>query len=513
MMQQSAKSKSHQQSSENVRELFEHIHRAGIFDDSKDVADLVPLKSIADIKKQYEQARYGRDFNIGKFTVEHFHDLKVINPLDYKTSPNYSMSEHITSLWPSLTQQAKISYGSLLALPKPYIVPGNRFREQFYWDSYFTMLGLAADDRWDMIENMTENMVYMLDKAGIIPNANRTYLMSRSQPPVFSHIVRLVTERTGDGLEKYLPQLMKEYDFWNSGIHRLNQEISAVNRTVRLPTGEIMNRYYDKEYAPRPESYSEDVKTAKSTERDSADVYRNLRAAAESGWDFSSRWMKDPYRLNTVHTIDIVPVDLNCLLYDLEVTIADAYSVSNKAEEMNYREKANNRRETIDRYFWHYDDGFYYDYDFVTGNQTKRSSLTAVFPLWSGIASKDQARQVAGRLKRDFLVDGGLLTTLIDSGHQWDAPNGWAPLIWVAIQGLRKYEYNELADEVKHRWLTANERIYRKTGKMVEKYNVRDTDSLAGGGEYDLQDGFGWTNGVAQALMAEKPDRGKNRRF
>ncbi|MCL2037530.1 alpha,alpha-trehalase TreF [Candidatus Saccharibacteria bacterium] len=488
---------------ELLGELFAHVQKARIFPDGKTFADMVPSREALAIRDEYDLGKDDPDFDLTEFVARHFYEFQTDGSADYQTNPNDTMAEHITELWDVLTRKANKDYGSLIALPKSYIVPGGRFQEQFYWDSYFVMLGLAADGRWDMIENMIGNFAYMIKRLGYIPTANRTYFLSRSQPPFFVHMVRLLANHSGDKIWlKYLPALLTEYRFWVKGYRRLDKEVSAVNRVVRMPGSEVLARYYDQRKAPRPESFREDVVTNAETERE---IYLHLRAAAESGWDFSSRWLDDPDDLATIRTADIVAVDLNCLLYDLEIAIAETYGLLKSLPlQKKFQKKADKRRAAIDRYFWHHDDGFYYDYDFDRGQQTGRATLAAVFPLWSGVASDEQARRVAERLEQDFLVKGGLLTTLVDSGQQWDAPNGWAPLIWVAVQGLRNYGYNDLAEEIRKRWLAINEKVYRATGKMVEKYNVRDSDSLGGGGEYPLQDGFGWTNGVARAFLAEE---------
>ena len=132
-----------------------------------------------------------------------------------------------------------------------------------------------------------------------------------------------------------------------------------------------------------------------------------------------------------------------------------------------------------------------------------RPSLAAAAPLYFGLATAEQGQATAAKLGRDFLKSGGFVTTNFRSGQQWDGPNGWPPLEWLTIEGVRRYGRADLANEARRRWLELNERTYRATGRMVEKYDVLDPSKRAGGGEYDAQDGFGWTNGVALALLAQ----------
>jgi alpha,alpha-trehalase len=386
-------------------------------------------------------------------------------------------------------------------------VPGGRFSEQFYWDSYFIMLGLAADKKWDMIEGMMKNYTYMIRKFGFIPTANRTYFLSRSQPPFFSHMVRLLARHKGRRvLVEYLPYMLAEYRFWMKGRSELKkEEYKAYRRVAEMPNGLLLNRYYDNKTTPRPESHHEDTLAASSSpDRDANRLYLHLRAAAESGWDFSSRWFLDQNDIRTVHTADIIPVDLNSLLYHLEQTIAEAYRlVLNTAASHRFLLAAERRARALQEYCWDETAGFFVDYNFHQGKATGVFSLAAVFPLYTRIASSAQAKCVARRIKQDFLKEGGLVTTLANNGQQWDSPNGWAPLQYVAIEGLRNYGYHELADEIKHRWLSVNEKVFREKGKMIEKYDVVGDSGEGGGGEYPLQDGFGWTNGVAAVLLDE----------
>jgi alpha,alpha-trehalase len=272
-----------------------------------------------------------------------------------------------------------------------------------------------------------------------------------------------------------------------------------------MPDGTMMGRYFDNKKTPRPESLREDIDTAELAKLDDSEkLFLDLRAAAESGWDFSSRWFTDPDDISTIHTTDIVPVDLNCLLYHLEMTIAETYqAMLQPLLARKYRRLAEHRKAAITKYMWDEKEQFFVDYNFRSGKRTGRITLAGVFPLFTKVATPAQAKAVAERLEKDFLKDGGLITTLIETDQQWDSPNGWAPLQWVAIQGLREYGYHGLADKIKAAWVDSCQYVYKKKAKMVEKYNVVEPHKLSGGGEYTLQDGFGWTNGVLAALLAE----------
>lgn len=492
--------------------LFYAVQNEAIFTDSKTFVDCIPKYDVSAILTKYKQLKNPNDKNqLKEFVLENF----IVPSNGKKYVPDsLPINEHINDLWNVLIRNPdKPSIGTYIPLPKPYIVPGGRFQEIYYWDSYFTMLGLQADGKIDMIRNMIDNFAYLIDKFGFIPNGNRTYYLGRSQAPFFTEMVELLSESDGEKtFTKYLPEMQKEYNFWMNGDSLLNKKHPAYRRVVLLSNGEILNRYWDDRNSPRSESYREDVMTGKVAQKNNrkikpTEVYRNLRAGAESGWDFSSRWLTkigNEYPLYTIHTTDFIPVDLNCLIYKMELTLAKAYEIqNNKKESINYLTKAKKRAKAIIQYCWNKNGKFFFDYNFKENKQSNAFTLAGTFPLYVKIADNNQAKSVADVLERKFLCTGGLSTTIVLTSQQWDAPNGWAPLQWVSINGLRNYGFTFLADSCKKNWLKTNELVYNKTFKLTEKYNVMEPGKIGEGGEYAGQDGFGWSNGVYQKLSKE----------
>jgi alpha,alpha-trehalase len=483
----------------SLGELFEKVQLLPVFPDSKTFVDCTPKSDLSSIHDRYEAEKNSKDFDLTTFVHEHF-ILPKNYATDYTSDRHLPVSEHIENLWDVLTRQPEESHNSLIPLPHSYVVPGGRFREIYYWDSYFTMLGLQVSKRVDLIENMVDNFADLIDRFGYIPNGNRTYYLDRSQPPFFACMVNLLSEEKENILIKYLPWLQREHDFWMNGSNGLSTEKKSNRRVVLLPGGSILNRYCDGNVFPRPEAYKEEVSWSKNV-RDKKAMYLNLRGACESGWDFSSRWYKNEDDFSSIHTTDIIPVDLNCLLHYMEQTIANAYEISGDlSASSKFKTLAGKRAEAIHKYCWNKEKGFYFDYDWRENKQKEWLTVAAAFPLYFGLASEKQAQSVADILKEKFLCNGGLLTTIKTTNQQWDAPNGWAPLQWIGIQGLAKYGFTDLAKEIAARWMNINKKVYENTGKMMEKYNVTDTNLKAGGGEYPAQDGFGWTNGVYLAL-------------
>jgi len=485
-----------------LNELFTQVQLQQVFPDGKTFPDCLPRFPLDDINKRYLAQRGLPSFNLAAFVHDNFYP-PVVYGKEYKADVSEPVQKHIEELWDVLTRMPDAEKGSLLPLPKPYIVPGGRFGEIYYWDSYFTMLGLQVSGRVEMIQNMVDNFAYLIDTIGYIPNGNRTYFKGRSQPPFFALMVQLLKEEKGNGiLVQYLPQLKKEYAFWMTGKNELEEDNTAVAHIVCLPGGALLNRYWDEHDTPRPESYKEDVELAHEAAQPPTDLFRNLRAAAESGWDFSSRWFKSPGHFASINTTNIIPVDLNCLMYYLEYTLSEASMLAGKKQEaFAWSIQAAKRKTTIETYCWNERQNFFTDYDFADKSLKDDITMAGMFPLFFGIATASQAEKASIVLHTKLLKAGGCIASTETTGQQWDSPNGWAPLQYIAIKGLEHYGMHNLAAEVAKRWLDLNIKVYKSTGKLMEKYNVVDTDLLAGGGEYPSQDGFGWTNGVLLKLM------------
>jgi len=509
-------------------QLFADVQLQRVFPDGKTFVDCTPKRKVADIMYDYGLMK-GTGMDLKKFVADNFH-LPPAPPSIQYVQPEKDAAMHIRNLWNALRRDADVSPrwegksgngNSLLALPYPYVVPGGRFREIYYWDSYFTMLGLKVSGRADLIQSMVKNFDYLIQRFGHIPNGNRTYYLSRSQPPFFCLMVELLAGIKGSTVYKdYLISMEAEYAYWMQGAEGLKPG-TARNRVVRMSGGELMNRYWDDSDQPRQESYRQDVETGQEAadelamrikvaspeklkailDQKKADTYRELRAGACSGWDFSCRWFTDTAKLSTTETTQMIPVDLNCLLYTMETIIARAAKITGKVKTASaFQQRAARRKAAILKYCWSEEQQFFVDYRFAENSPSDRITAAGMYPLFVKIATPQQAAAAAGTLQRSLLKAGGIVSTPHFTGQQWDAPNGWAPLQWTAIRGLENYGNRALAADIARRWYDLNTAVYQRTGKMMEKYNVVDTHLEAGGGEYPGQDGFGWTNGVYLAL-------------
>ncbi|MFT4203593.1 MAG: alpha,alpha-trehalase TreF [Chitinophagaceae bacterium] len=479
----------------DYKDLFVDVQMRRLFPDNKTFADATPMSPTDSIAGWFAAYRTDNGFKLDTFVQNHFRLTAV--PTTKNIEATKSVVKHIEDLWNVLERRPDTEEqpSSRIPLPHGYIVPGGRFQEVYYWDSYFTMLGLEESGKLELIAHILDNFAYLVDTYGHIPNGNRSYFLSRSQPPYFALMVSLLAQHNGDSvIVHYLPQLQKEYDYWMD-------KRSGTSHKVVLRDGSVLNRYWDQKTTPREESFYEDSSLAVG-KSNRALLYRNLRSGAESGWDFSTRWFADGQHLATINTTDILPVDLNCLLYNLEKTLQKGYALSgNTKKSLAFSRLARNRKRAIEKYFYNKKDGWYYDYIISRKRLSTEKTIAGITPFFFKIPHIGKITQAEAIVQKDFLKPGGIVTTLRHSGQQWDAPNGWAPLQWITISALNNYKEKDLAKTIATRWMKLNTQVFENTGKLMEKYNVEDTSLTAGGGEYPSQDGFGWTNGVLLKLV------------
>ncbi|AQS88737.1 hypothetical protein NCH01_01270 [Neoasaia chiangmaiensis] len=491
--------------------LFAAIGGAHIFPDFKTAADATPDAAPTTLVQEWRAAQKQPNFDLKAFVNAHFTPSPVAE-VSYKHNANENIFDYIDGMWGVLTRgpDKPVAYSSRLPLPYLYVVPGGRFSELYYWDSYFTMIGLYESGRFDLMRDMVKDMASQLDRYAHIPNGTRTYYLSRSEPPFFALMVDLLANHDGQGVyTTFLPELQREYDYWMDGAGNLAPG-HAYRHVVRLADGTLLNRHWDDLDTPRDESYPEDVATANSARRPPEEVYRDLRAGGETGWDFSSRWLSDGHDMASIHTTDIATIEVNCLVAHLEQTLAHAYALSGDNKRSGeYDHLAAARIDAVRRLMWSADRQAFFDYDWKAQRQTTVLSAATVVPLFLHMATQAQADGVAATVQGTLLKAGGIMATDRHSGQQWDAPNGWAPLEWMAIKGFKTYGNDRLAEDIAQRWMTRVIATYEKSGVLLEKYDVEATTISptggGGGGEYPMQIGFGWTNGTLLGLMNGYP--------
>jgi alpha,alpha-trehalase len=438
----------------------------------------------------------------------------------------------------------------LLYLPNPYVVPGGRFNEMYGWDSYFIIRGLLQDGRLDLARDMVENFFFELDYYGGFLNANRTYYLTRSQPPFLSSMIMAVdeggksSEVAGQArlawLAKAYPYAVKDYNLWT--------------HTPHLAGDTGLSRYYDFGDGPVPEMADDPVfyrrvvsylvthpdphqaylvhsalggpsttlmgpvftldlcdagnagsnQGCEPAERLSltSDYYKGDRSMRESGFDVAFRF--GPYSGSTHH---YAAVCLNSLLYKVEKDLEQMSTrLGHNQESKEWGERARKRRELVNKYLWNHERGLYFDYDFEHGKQSAYVYITTFYPLWGGLASSQQAQAVMRNVK-PFEQPGGLAMSTQESQGQWDYPYGWAPTQLIAIEGLRRYGDTEDANRISYNFLSMILDNFRRDGTIREKYNVvtRSSEVRVSAGYQQNVIGFGWTNGVFLVFLHALP--------
>jgi len=503
-------------------QLFHDVQMQQIFADPKTFPDCTPKRKIAAIMYDYGLAK-GPAMDLKKFVDNNFMVPPAPPQINY-IQQEKDLVKHANNLWGVLSREADVSPRwegneangmSRLALPYPYVISGGAFSEVHYADSYFILLGLKASKNVALIENMVKNFDYLIYNFGHVPEGARTYYLSRSGLPMFCMMVDMLAGLKGKNIyRKYLPSLLKEYDYWMDGSYGLKKG-AAARHVVRLQSGEILNRYWDAETTARCENYKLDTETADTAALDLAmlikvaseeklkeilndkkeHTYRNLRAAAESGWEQNERWLKDDGKLSGIQTTAIIPVDLNALMYHMETVIATALKASGKTKQASlFTQKAAGRRKAILKYCWNGDKGFFVDYNFEASQQQEAINAAGLFPLFVKLATNAQAAAVAKILEKSLLKPGGITASV----QQDNVYYATAPIQWIAYMGLRNYNQQALAKNIVQGWTTLVEKTYSATGRLKRMYPMANAEPIP---EVNPStEAFGSTNGVYLAM-------------
>lgn len=408
--------------------------------------------------------------------------LPLRGPADLTADDVREARDYIRDFWKQLERYHPVDDESLIGLPKPYLVPAYEkghafdFNEMYYWDSYFMVQGMQDAEHEELVKGILEDLLALFSRFKVIPNASRTYLMGRSQPPFLTTLIMEVYEAYQPGeawLKKAIAVAKQEYQTVWLGTKKPNERLVYQG----------LSRYYDT-------NYLHDL------------------AEAESGWDMTPRFSRK--------ALNFLPVDLNSLLYKYETDFAQvAHQLGNNDEAAVWEAAAAARKKAMNGLMWDKLRGMYYDYNFVRGKRGSTSSLAAYFPMWAGLASKQQAAALVKSLRR-FENKGGLATTdVLPVGQfvigsmptQWAYPNGWAPLQYIVIRGLERYGYHDDARRLAMKWLRTNLDWFKEHGLFLEKYNVVSPDKPPVKGVYPSQTGFGWTNAVFERFCQDYIDQ------
>ncbi|XP_075695034.1 trehalase [Rhinoderma darwinii] len=510
-------------------EILHHVQLAKIFSDDKHFVDMGLLDNPDKIRTTFldllnsstsgivDQKKLIQFLNTS-FT-QPGKEFEEWDPLDWHKNPNFlshitdpelrSWAADLNDLWKSLGRKISGKVKDLpdrhsqIYVPNPVVVPGGRFREFYYWDSYWVINGLLLSEMYDTARGMIENFLYMVDSYGFIPNGGRVYYLNRSQPPFLTLMMEsyMAHHHNVTFLRESINLMAKEYDFWMT---KRSVSVQQYGKNYTL------NRYYVPVGGPRPESYSKDYELAVNlTAGAKQSFYSELKAAAESGWDFSSRWFYGSTNtLLDTKTSLVIPVDLNAILCRVERTMAKFYTDLNMTNEASkFSTALEHRLEAVQAVLWDESLGVWLDYNINDTSRNQNFYPSNLAPLWASCYKNPAIVEKAVsylEISKALSYQNGLPTSLKETGQQWDFPNGWPPLQHMVIEGLEKTEYKkakEIAFSLAQKWVTVNFDAYKKYNAMYEKYNVEGDGKPGGGGEYEVQLGFGWSNGVIMQLL------------
>ncbi|XP_014481857.1 PREDICTED: trehalase-like [Dinoponera quadriceps] len=521
--------------------LLHTVQLSGIFNDSKTFVDRYQLHEPDVTIDNFNALMKATNNNpnrtqVDKFVRENFamqDELENTTLPDWQENPDILLSirdskfrgwaKNLNNIWRILARKMKNAVmvdpqrHSLIPVNNTFIVPGGRFKEFYYWDSYWIIEGLLLCGMHITVKGMIENFLSMVDRYGFVPNGGRVYYLSRSQPPLLIPMVEKYYDFTSDRefLVKNIALLEAEFEYWQN---EKTVNVTKNGRTYR------MARYVVNSRGPRPESYKEDYGLAQQLPEQRREVlYNDLKAAAESGWDFSYRWCvvtneAGKLSLVNVSTSNIIPVDLNAILERNARLLVRFNGILGNAEKVRrYTKIAEDYQAAIDNILWNEDAGVWLDYNVVnkrSNNAFYPSNLTPLYTMSYNTSSYKKlqyARKAVAYLKKNKieLYFGGTPTSMNQTGEQWDYPNAWPPLQSFLIKGLHQTSEKEAIDyafDLATRWLRSNYIGYDEYGKMFEKYNAEVPGSSGGGGEYNVQEGFGWTNGVVFEFLRLYPN-------
>lgn len=517
--------------------LLHYVQMSRIFSDSKTFVDLHMKKDENSTITAFDELLKNTNNSPTNEQIKEFLDnyfdssseLEDWTPLDYSPNPPFlstirdetlrNFGKNINDIWPTLGRRVNQKLFenpdqySLIPVDNGFIIPGGRFKELYYWDTYWIMEGLLVSGMRDTVKGVIANLIQLLKKLGHIPNGSRWYYQQRSQPPLLSAMVSLYVRESKDidFLKQNINALEEELEYW------LDTQLITFNVNDRAYT---LLRYYAPSEGPRPESYYEDYKDAQIFDNPDRkqEFYTDIKSAAESGWDFSSRWFigndgNNKGNLSTIHASKIIPVDLNAIFANALQNMAYFQAlVGQPRKGAHWAYLAKQWRNTIKDVLWNEDDGIWYDWNLQNEEHRKYFYPSNIAPLWMGVVDKSlikkNAPKILNWLKGSHGLDypGGIPTSLIRSGEQWDFPNAWPPLVSITVNALEALETEEsiqMAFEVAQSWVRSCHAGFESNKQMFEKYDAEVPGRVGGGGEYTVQTGFGWSNGVILEFLAK----------
>ncbi len=510
--------------------LLDTIQRARLFPDSKTFVDLKlkhPDTTVSENFKSIPAPQSKRElkkFIVENFSLEHEQEFDSWKPRDWVENPAFlngvkdkallHVGYEVNKLWKLLSRKCSEDLKenpnrySKVYLPHGFVMPGGRFREIYYWDTYWIIRGLLISEMYESVRGILENFIFQINEFGFIPNGTRKYYRRRSQPPFFTSMMSKYIEATND-----MPFLKTHIDFMEKEL-KFFEERRSLKYTHNQKEYTVF-RYFADCVGPRPESYAEDIEAAEKlfdNDKDREEFYLHMKAAAESGWDFSSRWFIDAKKgnadqLSNAKTCYIIPVDLNALMYKNYKLMEEFHSqLGNEEKCLEYGRRAADLLRTVNELLWDPLEKMWFDWDMLNHIRRKYFYSSNLVPLWAE-AYPPEKRSRVGKCAVLYLLrtgatthEGGIPASLQHTSQQWDW-NVWPPLQHMIVSGLNKTKNihaQRLAFQIARNYTLVTMTSCRKGDACMifEKYDPVVRGAAGGGGEYEVQIGFGWTNGV-----------------
>ncbi|XP_046735752.1 trehalase-like isoform X2 [Diprion similis] len=518
-------------------ELLKCVQMAEIFNDSKTFVDLAqrndPEVTLSNFNKMMEATNNNpnhtqvSEFVSQNFASESESELETWTLPDWQENPPIlnrvkdekmkKWMKKLNGIWPQLARKVKPEVAehperhSLIYTPNGFIIPGGRFRECYYWDSYWAMNGMLLCGMHETVRGMLVNFVTLAEKFKFIPNGFRTYYLMRSQPPMLAQMMQSYMEVTNDTefLRANIAAIETELDYW---LQEMFVDVKKGGKTYRVARYTVHSNV-----GPRPESYREDYNNAQKVGSECADsFYTDMKAGAQSGWDFTGRWFDETDdgvlgNLTSIRTRTIVPVDLNAFLQKDFRIMADFHSLLNNPEKAAYyHDIALSMLKGIDNILWNEEEEMWLDYDIENQRSRNRYYASNFAPLYCGSYNRSKAKDLAEssvrHLEKHGIMKfmGGSPVSTDYTGEQWDYPNAWPNMQSIIVFGLQRTGWEPATSTAKvlaTRWIHANYLGYSEYSVLFEKYSAINPGEYGGGGEYTVQTGFGWTLGVIMEFM------------
>jgi len=453
--------------------LFERVQMEGVFEASSIFSNAIPKAFTKKVMKAYAEKSKNENFNLKDFVNEYF--VTEID-LSLKADEGEELKQYLNTAIDKMKIKSIAAKGSVIEMSKKSLASrSSNYPEIDYPESYFNMIGLAAKGDVELMKDFPKNFVFMLNEYDLIPQKNRSYSLKQAGPPYLSSMINILEASEGERILKfYLGSFFKEYQYWMNGSYELLPG-SQKDHSVKLIDGELLNRYWSESTKPRIAFYKEDRDLVERL--GDPKVLREVRAIEESTWLESSRWGMSNDNYEGANITNLIPVDLNALLYNLEKSIARAYTLLNQDPKAEFFfDKAEARKKALMKYCWNEAQGYFFDYNYIEQKQSDIVSVAGIYPLFVQMVDAKQAKRVTTVLEKELMKNGGVSSTNVDTDLFWDAAYGKAAYQWIAYKAMKNYKQDVIAKKIKKNWIKTQTRLFEEH-RILPEFSKLDSSN------------------------------------